>query len=307
MKTSQSSKTEAQLLVPAIFQPAQAPRKPISRVRVRDMLPLGSFPRKREPRAAKAERQRLWTPAYAGATIMRGTKTMSFSGRRKTSIAAMRGNDAATASPCSRSGRPSGSGSGRPLALAQFSTARGRGNQRGSRPAGADEPGKRRRETEMRNDRSPGSRRRLCREPLQQSSGGGRRAQFGAVDEIDEYIKPAPDPFPGPLGPEVERRIGIAGRFVLDRPAQPRIDKIRGDRVNRRVFVVVDQRDSDIASAQQLGKSRIEKAWVPHFDDMPQDALIDCRWQQGQKRLEVASGKTQKRRELPQYRTKLVL
>src|SRR5579871_974855 len=130
--------------------------------------------------------------------------------------------------------------------------------------------------------RSPGSRRRLCREPLQQSSGGGRRAQFGAVDEIDEYIKPAPDPFPGPLGPEVERRIGIAGRFVLDRPAQPRIDKIRGDRVNRRVFVVVDQRDSDIASAQQLGKSRIEKAWVPHFDDMPQDALIDCRWQQGQ-------------------------
>src|SRR5438552_16228390 len=112
--------------------------------------------------------------------------------------------------------------------------------------------------------------------------GGG--PDLRAINKIDEAVVPALGRLSAEtLGPAVERIRRIAGWFGLAAASQAGVDKIAGDRLERRVIVVVDHRDCDAVAAQHLRKGRRCKAAMAYFDNVPYRAAAQLLRQQSHK------------------------
>src|SRR5580693_38154 len=122
------------------------------------------------------------------------------------------------------------------------------------------------------------------RESLKKSLCRGGGADLRAIDEVDEAVLSAlRRVLAEALGPTIEHVPRIAGRFALRATPQASVDEVAGDRFERRVVVVVDQRDGDVMPAQQLGEGRRCEARVTHLDDMTYGAALELLWKQFEK------------------------
>src|SRR3546814_3774723 len=105
--------------------------------------------------------------------------------------------------------------------------------------------------------------------PLDERLGGGRIADLGAGDDIDEGVA-ALAPGLRQLGPAVQLLRAVAGFLVLARGHEAGVGEVRRGLVDPREALVVGIDDGDLVAARQLPEARVLEARVAHLQRMAQ-------------------------------------
>src|SRR5215471_490440 len=139
------------------------------------------------------------------------------------------------------------------------------------------------------------------RQSAQEGLGGGGRANFGAVDEIDKAIPTALCQQPvKTLCPLIERFGRITGGLALGTAPQAGVDEIGGHLVESGIVVVVDEGEGDPMAAQQIGKRERFEAAVTDFDHVAYRAAVEALRQRLEKSVEAGLIEGHPWRKLPQ-------
>jgi hypothetical protein len=109
---------------------------------------------------------------------------------------------------------------------------------------------------------------------LEEGLGRGGRSDLRPVDEVNKTVALRYLPAEA-FRPSLKRIERVAGGLFLGATAKPSINEIARDVLEGREKAVIDERNGDAMTAQQLDERRGRKAPVANFDDVANLAPIE--------------------------------